>query len=163
MLLASCTTVHRVPRPASVAELQTMTERDVGPGAATRAGREAVTLLVQDAETSRVVSVPGPVALSAAGDGASPAVDLSRVGGYDVKRPGRGGLEGLAIGLLLGAVGGGLIGAAAGDWDDCDLECGGIPGETATILGAVFFGGVFAIIGLFTGAAVGHTDRYVFE
>ena len=165
-LLAACTTIHRVPRPATVQELQEMTDRDLGAGSGVaRRGLATASVLFQPTDGSAyLVPVSVDLALAAIDSGGA-AYDSSLLRGYEVKRTGTGALEGLGIGFLTGAVVGGLLGAGVGDWSSCREDRGGdcgVPGEYTTLGGAVIFGVPLALVGALVGAGLRHTDRYLF-
>jgi hypothetical protein len=162
-LLAACTTIHRVPRPTTVEELQAMTERDLAAGTfATRRGLATVSVLFQPTDgSSGLVPVARDRALAMMDSGGG-AYDSSLLRGYEVKRTGTGALEGLAIGVVTGALAGGAIGAGLGDWSDCRGECDFIPGETAMLWSALILGAATGVVGALIGAGVRHTDRYLF-
>jgi len=162
-LFAACTTIHRVPRPATVEELHAITDRDLGAGsAAARRGLATVSVLFQPTDGSaNLVPVSRDLALAAI-DRPGGGYDSSLLRGYEVKRAGTGALEGLGIGALTGALAGGVIGAALGDWSNCRAECDFPPGEDAMLWGALILGAAFGVFGALIGAGVRHTDRYLF-
>lgn len=130
-LLAACTTIHRVPRPATIPELQAMTDRDLGAGSAVaQRGLATVSVLFQPTDGSMdLVPVARDLALATMDSGGA-AYDSSLLRGYEVKRTGTGALEGLGIGVLTGVLAGGAIGAGLGTWGSCRGDCDGVPGNT---------------------------------
>ena len=162
-LFAACTTIHRVPRPATVGELQEMTDRDLAAGTfATQRHLAAVSVLFQPTDGSaELVPVPRDLALATM-DSAGAPYDSSLLRGYEVKRTGTGALEGLGVGVLTGVLTGAAIGAGFGDWSSCRSECDFPPAETAMLWSALILGAAVGVVGALIGAGVRHTDRYLF-
>ena len=162
-LVVACTTIHRVPRPATVGELQEMTDRDLAAGTfATQRGLAGVSVLFQPADGSaELVPVARDRALALMDSGGAP-YDSSLLRGYEIKRTGTGALEDLGVGVLTGVLTGAAIGAGLGDWRDCRNECDSIPGETAMLWSALILGAAVGVVGALIGAGVRHTDRYLF-
>jgi hypothetical protein len=94
-----------------------------------------------------------------------PLAGPSNVRGYELKRRGLGGFEGLAIGTLLGFVAGAVIGLAVTS-DDPPCEDPHLCVRFASRQKALLAGGLGAALGLVIGrqigADIGHTDRYLF-
>jgi len=90
---------------------------------------------------------------------------LEEVRAIEVRRPGRGAIEGLGLGLLSGAA----IGAISGYIEGGDPPSGCMvfvcvpltAGEKAVVAGTVL-GLSGALTGLLIGAIIGHRDRYEF-
>ena len=75
--------------------------------------------------------------------------------------PGRGALEGLGIGLLVGGLLGALMGFA--DGDDPEGSFIWVSAETKAVVGGGFFGAIGGLIGIIIGAARGHQYVYLFD
>jgi hypothetical protein len=155
---AGCTTTYTIRRPETPDQLESMVWKK----------REHITLLSGVPEGARL-AVPEslPVLRGAPDpDAGVPLVELSNLRGYEVKRRGLGALEGLGIGTVLGFAAGAMVGLAAGGTGECHNDDGGCVSFTASDM-ALFFGLLGAVaghaVGPLIGAAVGHTDRYVFS
>ncbi|HEX2658108.1 MAG TPA: hypothetical protein VHU40_07555 [Polyangia bacterium] len=134
---ASCTTTYHVARPANE--------------------RQRADLLTRAAAGEELPAVP-------AGAPTAPT-DADR--GFEIKRHGRGALEGLGIGVLVSAALGGLGGLMLGDDGPCQSSpesCSGIrfSANEKAAAGALVFSLPGALIGTIIGAVVGHKDRYLF-
>lgn len=107
------------------------------------------------------VAAPGGVTFfDKANGGMVPSHEIVKI--KDVSHA-RGALEGLGLGVGIGALTGGAIGLASGD-DDCSNEDHGCflefsAGEKAAILG-ILLGGLGGLVGLVVGAAKGSTTIY---
>ncbi len=77
-----------------------------------------------------------------------------------MRNHGRGFFEGMGVGLLLGAIGGGIVGFAGGD-DECDQWCFYSKAEEKAGLFALFFGILGVPTGGIIGAATGSKERYL--
>lgn len=155
-----CTITRTVQRPERVEDIPALYTKH----------RFHMTLLHQRPEgaTSAVPPTLGMVASADPGDEGPPIGDISNLRGYEVKRRGLGALEGLALGTVLGFVGGALIGLSMGSDGPCEpndthFACIRFDAEEKALL----IGGTGAIgghaLGAIIGALVGHTDRYVFS
>lgn len=142
LAVASCTTTYRVARPANDQQRAELITRAAAGEALPPAPPSAV----------------APLAMTA---------PLDATNGFEIKRPGRGALEGLGIGILVGAAVGGLGGLMLGDDGPCQSSpesCSGIrfSANEKAAAGALVFSLPGAIIGTVVGALVGHKDRYLF-
>jgi hypothetical protein len=155
--VAGCTTTRTVLRPRNAEQLQFRIQHQRAP----------VTLLYDAPERSAspaplpVVPVPPPTA----GDGDSAFTALSTIRGFEVKRPGLGGLEGAVLGAVIGAVAGTVIGrpfmSDDAPCDDPHLCVRFTAGEKAAFIGLL--GGIAgALLGMRIGWDIGHTDRVLF-
>jgi len=159
-LIAGCTTTRTVRRPETIAELESMVWKK----------RTHISLLLAAPEGA-TLSVPEPLTAFAGppddGDAGVPLVDLPNLRGYEVKRRGLGALEGLGIGTVIGFVAGALIGLATGDDSPCQNGDHDPCIRFTSSDMALFIGGIGAVaghaLGPVIGAAVGHTDRYIFS
>ncbi len=73
---------------------------------------------------------------------------------------GRGALEGLGIGVLVGGITGAVIGLASGNDNEGFIR---FSAGAKALMGAVFFGALGGLIGTPIGAAAGSRDIYHFE
>jgi hypothetical protein len=121
---------------------------------------EHVTVETHSNESIEVVVEPAPDGVAFRSQtGYVSIADVARV--VD-KRRGRGALEGLGIGLLIGAAGGAIVGYADGD-DECPPEGWCILTFTAgekALLGGMFFGGVGGLVGGVIGLVRGSRVEY---
>jgi hypothetical protein len=157
-LLAGCTTTRYAQRPARIEEIAPlhtkarfhMTWLHVSPEGATSPVPTTLQM-VPDADGESV-----PLGDLAGG--------LSNVRGYEIKRRGVGALEGLALGVVIGFIGGAVLGAAAGDDSKCDPDYPCVRFTSSDL--AFLFGGIGAfggsLVGPVIGSLVGHTDRTLF-
>ena len=146
-LFAACTTTRTIRRPETFEQLESMVWKK----------RAHIRLLLRDPEGATLL-VPEPLTATAGpadGDAGVPLVVLPNLRGYEVNRRGLGALEGLGFGTAIGFVLGGLIGLAIAH----DVTCRNGGQTCIAVLGTI--GG--QAIGTLIGAAVGHTDRYVFS
>ena len=147
-LFAACTTTRTARRPETFEQLESMVWK-----------KRAHIRLLHRVPEGASSTVPEPLTATAAppdSDAAGvPLVDLSNLRGYEVNRRGMGALEGLGFGTAIGFALGGLIGLAMAN--DTACKTGGQ--ACFAVIGAI--GG--QAIGTLIGAAVGHTDRYVFS
>jgi hypothetical protein len=157
-LFPACTTTHTIRRPATAEELQSLVWKK----------RDHITLLKGDPEgsTSPVPRSLAPAAPPPEGDADVPMVDLSNLRGYEVKRRGVGALEGLGLGTALGFLAGAVVGSAMGTDRSCqNVDEGCVELSSSNM--ALIIGLLGAVVGHATGpligAAVGHTDRYIFS
>ena len=158
-VFAGCTTTRTIRRPETADQLEAMVWKK----------RDHITLLygVPEGATSAVPRSLAVLRGAPDADSGVRLVELSNVRGYEVKRRGLGALEGLGIGTILGFVGGALIGLAMGSDPSCNnSDHHGCIDFTSSDK-ALFIGLAGAVaghaIGPLIGAAVGHTDRYVFS
>ena len=162
-LFVGCTTTRTIRRPETAEEFQALVWKK----------RDHITLLHASPQgaTSPVpeaLALVPPAPLAPESDASVALVDVSNLRGYEVKRRGLGALEGLGLGTLFGFMGGALIGLAMGSDRPCepnDTHFGCIRFDASEK--ALLIGGAGAIgghaLGPLIGAAVGHTDRYIFS
>jgi hypothetical protein len=152
-----CTRTYNVARPKSAAELQlTLMANDAG----------VVTPIVAPQPSApSAASSPVPWGTSLTPSGEVPTIDMSQVGGYEVRRRGAGALEGLLIGTLGGAFVGFAIGASLGsdscaNMDHCYVA---FSSTEKGAIGAVLAGATGLVLDTLIGAVRGHKDRYLFQ
>lgn len=158
-LFAGCATTRTIRRPETIEQLESMVWKK----------RAHITLLLAAPEGA-TLRVPEPLTAFAGppddGDAGVPLVDLANLRGYEVKRRGLGALEGLGLGTVIGFVAGAMIGLSLGSDRSCQNVDEGCVQFTSSDKG-LFFGLMGAVaghaIGPLIGAAVGHTDRYIFS
>jgi hypothetical protein len=155
-LAGGCTTTRYVQRPRAVEEIQPLYTK----------ARFHMTLVH---ERPVGATSPVPVSLLLARDPIAieqsvSLVDLANLHGYKIKRRGLGALEGLGMGILIGAVGGALLGAAMGDDSPCAVDSPCIRFTSSDLAPVFGVAGAISgsVVGALTGALVGHTDEYVF-
>ena len=179
----ACTTTHHVERPTQAAVLQSMaSEGSTSVIYTPPAGTEVAEPV---ASTQRLKSLPSygyaqhPTDLVGydsvdlrlrgvwIGNPANPTyVRLGDVRSIEVRRHGRGAIEGLGLGLLSGVVVGALGGYVTGDDPSRqdlneDFSIRFTRNENALVWG-IIGGGLGGLLGLLVGAISGHVDRYEF-
>lgn len=88
-----------------------------------------------------------------------PTSDIDRVTFRD---HGKGGLEGLGLGLLAGAALGVFLGVAQAD-EQCVSPCATVTSEGKAFVGGVIGAGVGAVLGGALGYVAGHREAYTFS
>ena len=141
LLVSACTTTYHVARPTNA---------------------EQRARLMSRAAAGEDLPPPGPVTTSP-----GPAGTPETAAGFEIKRHGRGALEGLGLGILTGAAVGGLGGLMLGNDPPCQSSpesCSGISfsANEKAAGGALLFSLPGALIGAVIGAVVGHKNRYLF-
>jgi hypothetical protein len=158
-LLGGCTITRHVQRPQTLEELNPIVWKKPG----------AITLLYNrpaGATSAVPPALPATADAARAGGEEVPLLEVSNLRGYEVKRRGRGALEGFGLGFLVGALAGAAIGSAMGSDEACNGRDGCNLSFTASdkALAIGFVGAVAgAIVGPLIGLLRGHTDRYVFS
>jgi hypothetical protein len=89
------------------------------------------------------------------------SIRYSEIKSITFRKHGKGALEGLGMGLLLGGLFGAVIGYASGD--DQDGEILSFTAKEKAILTAICCGGIGGVGGLFVGSLEGSTEKYVFK
>jgi hypothetical protein len=158
-LFVGCTVTHHARRPQTLEQLDPIVWKK----------RSYVTLLYErpDGAKSPVPpSLPAPAESPREGGEGAPRLEVSNLRGYEVMHRGRGALEGLGIGILVGALSGYAVGASQGSDGPCTNDDGGCVMFSGADKG-LFFGALFAVAGMalgpLIGMLVGHTDRTVFS
>ena len=89
------------------------------------------------------------------------SVRYSEIKSITFRKHGKGALEGLGMGLLLGGLFGAVIGYSSGDDPGSGILA--LKRKDKVILYAIFWGGISGLGGLIVGSLEGSTEKYVFK
>ncbi len=89
------------------------------------------------------------------------SLPYSEIKSITFRKRGKGALEGLGMGLLLGGIFGGVIGYSSGDDPGSGILA--LKRKDKVILYAIFWGGISGLGGLIVGSLEGSTEKYILK
>lgn len=172
---AGCTTTHQLARPAGLEEFRRLSDSH-GPASSVMYDPISPQPSAQGAARSeprslhlRAITPAGVLVGQEGPDGAALTLRLDDVRGFEVTRRGDAAFLGGGVGMLAGAILGGVIGYERGDDPVCmgmtAFDCAGafpVSKEAKGFVGALVGGLAGGIVGAAVGAFWGQKDRYVF-